>query len=85
MTENASLTARQRAVLALVATGATNAEIAAALGLGEETVRSHLKRAYEALGCDAGGQNNRVQAAVWWTGTTYTTALMALTTREAAE
>ena len=59
------LTSRQRAVLALVATGATNAEIAAALGLGEETVRSHLKRAYEALGCDAGGQNNRVQAAVW--------------------
>jgi DNA-binding NarL/FixJ family response regulator len=74
------LSPRQRAVLALVATGATNAEIAAALGLSEETIRSHLKRAYEALGCEA-GQMNRVQAAVWWTGTTYTTALMALTTR----
>ena len=74
------LTARQRAVLALVATGATNAEIAAALGLREETIRSHLKRAYEALGCEA-GQMNRVQAAVWWTGAAYTTALMALTTR----
>ena len=74
------LTQRQRAVLALVATGATNAEIAAALGLGEETVRSHLKHAYDAIGCEA-GQLNRVQAAVWWTGSTYTTALMALTTR----
>lgn len=78
------LSPRQAEVLALVATGATNAEIATALGLSEETVRRHLRRAYDAIGC-AAGQMNRVQAAVWWTGTTYTTALMALTTRETAE
>ncbi|MGN6561770.1 MAG: helix-turn-helix domain-containing protein [Thermomicrobiales bacterium] len=53
------LTSRQRAVLALVATGATNAEIAAALGLSRQTVNGHLADAYQRLGV-----TDRTQAAL---------------------
>jgi DNA-binding CsgD family transcriptional regulator len=41
----------------LVATGAQFREVAEALGLGEETVRSHLKKAQAKLGA-----RNRTQA-----------------------
>jgi DNA-binding CsgD family transcriptional regulator len=51
------LTPRELAVLRLVATGAQFREVAEALGLGEETVRSHLKKAQAKL-----GTRNRTQA-----------------------
>lgn len=70
------LTPRQAQILRLVATGRTNAEIAAALGVGEETVRSHLREACGRLGIS--GHGARVQAAVWWTQQTYTAALVVL-------
>ena len=51
------LTPRELAVLRLVAAGAQSSEAAQALGLGEETVRSHLKKAQIKLGA-----RNRTQA-----------------------
>jgi len=51
------LTPRELSVLRLVATGAQFREVAEALGLGEETVRSHLKKAQAKLGA-----RNRAQA-----------------------
>jgi DNA-binding CsgD family transcriptional regulator len=44
------LTPREIAVLRLVSTGAQSHGIAQALGLGEETIRSHLKKAQTKLG-----------------------------------
>jgi DNA-binding NarL/FixJ family response regulator len=44
------LSRREREVLSLVAAGATNSEIAADLGIGEETVKTLLARAYSKLG-----------------------------------
>ena len=44
------LTPRELAVLRLVSMGAQSAEVARALELGEETVRSHLKKAQAKLG-----------------------------------
>jgi LuxR family quorum sensing-dependent transcriptional regulator len=52
------LTPRETAVLRLVSMGRQSAEIAKALDLGEETVRSHLKKAQAKLGA-----HNRTQAA----------------------
>jgi len=52
------LTSREIAVLRLVSTGQTANEIACLLGIGEETVRSHLKKVQMKLGA-----RNRVQAA----------------------
>ena len=46
----ARLTPREIAVLRLISTGAQNREAAEALGIGEETVRSHLKGAQIKLG-----------------------------------
>ena len=45
-----SLSKREREVLGLVAAGATNSEIARQLGIGEETVKTLLARAYAKLG-----------------------------------
>ena len=45
-----SLSPREREVLQLVARGATNRETAAALGIGEQTVKTLLARAYRKLG-----------------------------------
>jgi DNA-binding CsgD family transcriptional regulator len=47
---HAHLTPRELAVLRLVSIGAQFREVAEALGLGEETVRSHLKKAQGKLG-----------------------------------
>ena len=44
------LTPRELAVLRLISTGAQFREVAEALGLGEETVRSHVKKAQSKLG-----------------------------------
>jgi DNA-binding NarL/FixJ family response regulator len=52
------LTAREREVLALVASGATNAQIAAQLVLSESTAAWHVKRILAKLGAA-----NRAEAA----------------------
>ncbi|MFJ9810625.1 response regulator [Streptomyces sp. NPDC101158] len=53
------LTPREKQVLALVAEGATNADIAGTLGMRESTVKSHVSRILVTLGV-----GNRVQAAL---------------------
>jgi DNA-binding NarL/FixJ family response regulator len=52
------LTERELAVLRLVSMGGQSSDIALALGLGEETIRSHLKKAQTKLEA-----RNRTQAA----------------------
>ena len=54
----AGLTMRESEVLALVASGLTNRQVAVALYVGEETVKSHLREIYKKLGV-----TNRTQAA----------------------
>ncbi len=54
-----TLTPREREVLDLVADGRTNAQIAAELGIGRETVKSHVARMLHKLGAE-----HRTQAAV---------------------
>jgi DNA-binding NarL/FixJ family response regulator len=46
----AALSPREREVIRLVASGATNREIARTLGVGEETVKTLLTRAFDKLG-----------------------------------
>jgi DNA-binding NarL/FixJ family response regulator len=55
-----TLTAREAEVLARVANGSTNKEIAAALAIAENTVKNHLKNVLEKLHL-----KNRVQAATF--------------------
>lgn len=47
---DAVLTARESEVLRLVATGHSNKQIAAALGIGESTVKTHLLKVFDKLG-----------------------------------
>lgn len=49
-TYQATLTARERAVLTLIASGATAPEIARRLNLGTGTIKTHQKNLYEKLG-----------------------------------
>jgi DNA-binding CsgD family transcriptional regulator len=58
-----SLTRRQQDVLACLAQGQSNAAIAGALGMSENTVRIHVSAILKALGMD-----NRTQAALWANG-----------------
>lgn len=55
------LSERERDVLALVAEGKTNEEIATALHISPRTVGKHLEHVYEKLGV-----HTRVAAAVVW-------------------
>lgn len=54
------LTAREREILAKIAAGATNDQIARSLDLNVGTVRIHINLIYRVLGV-----NNRLQAALW--------------------
>ena len=55
------LTVRDREVLAEIASGKTNREIAAVLTLSENTVRNHVSRLFDKLGVD-----RRSGLATWW-------------------
>jgi DNA-binding NarL/FixJ family response regulator len=54
------LTPRESHVVALIAAGAPNKEIAARLGLSMNTVKSHIRTAYRAMGV-----TSRTQAVLW--------------------
>jgi len=55
-----SLTPRERAVLALVATGLPNKTIARRLEISEKTVKAHLTRVFAVVGV-----SDRTSAALW--------------------
>ena len=54
---------RERQIVAFIATGCSNREIAARMGLRTQTVKNHLCRIYRRLGLP-----NRVQLAVFAVG-----------------
>src|SRR4051812_7544107 len=56
----ADLTPREREVLALLAGGKANKQIARELGISEKTVKAHLTRVFEAIGV-----SDRTAAALW--------------------
>lgn len=51
-----ALTARERDVLSLLSTGAKYAEIGAELGIGTNTVRSHIRSLYDKCGVQNGAE-----------------------------
>ena len=60
----ASLTAREREIMNLIAQGLTNGQIAERFVLSEKTVKNHVNRIYSKLGAV-----NRAQATALWLGT----------------
>ncbi|MEI9971050.1 MAG: response regulator transcription factor [Ignavibacteriota bacterium] len=60
---HASLSLREKQVVALVVSGKLNKEIAFALGLTEGTVKEYMNRIFRKVGC-----SNRTQLAVWAIG-----------------
>jgi DNA-binding NarL/FixJ family response regulator len=58
--EPLTLTPREREVLELLLQGRANKQIAERLGVGESTVKSHLRKAFERIGV-----NDRTSAALW--------------------
>jgi DNA-binding NarL/FixJ family response regulator len=58
--KNSSLTAREEEVLLLIASGATNEEIAEQLYISTHTVKSHVYRIFQKIDVP-----NRLQAALW--------------------
>jgi DNA-binding CsgD family transcriptional regulator len=63
--DHAPLTAREEQVLALVAEGNTNAQVAAGLGIATRTVGKHLEHVYEKL-----DRHTRAGAVSSWLGRT---------------
>lgn len=57
---DADLSAREREVLVLMASGLANKQIARKLGITEKTVKGHLTNIFQALGV-----SDRTQAALW--------------------
>jgi len=55
------LTARRRAVIKLVATGMSNRDIGARLGISVGTVKVHLHKIYQRCGV-----RNRTALTAWW-------------------
>ena len=55
------LSRRQRRVVALVAQGLKNREIATKLGIGAHVVRNYISAIYDKIGV-----NNRVELALWY-------------------
>lgn len=63
----AALTAREREVLAAMAEGHTNQEIAAALVIGQGAVEKHISSIFQKLALeDAAGGHRRVRAVLTW-------------------
>ena len=56
----AELTAREQEVLALLAEGLANKQIARRLGIAEKTVKAHLTSVFQSIGV-----SDRTQAALW--------------------
>ncbi len=56
-----TLTSREVQILASIARGATNKEVAADLGISPRTVQKHLEHIYDKLGV-----HRRTAAAGWW-------------------
>jgi DNA-binding NarL/FixJ family response regulator len=56
----AELTAREQEVLALLAEGLANKQIARRLGIAEKTVKAHLTSVFQSIGVA-----DRTQAALW--------------------